>query len=102
MKWGKDGKVNKENKELTSLIVDALEHLGYTNAAITLSQESGCVSARDDIIIMRKDIELGNWDKALVALQCIDDMKEEDGIKKGMIFDIMEQKGATRISVLTT
>ncbi|KAF4656484.1 hypothetical protein FOL47_008896 [Perkinsus chesapeaki] len=92
MKWTRDEKASKENKELASMMVETLEHLGYTNAASALSQESGCVSAREDIVIMRKDIELGNWDKAIVALQVLKINDENDKIKKRMIFDIMEQK----------
>ncbi|KAF4669170.1 hypothetical protein FOL46_001587, partial [Perkinsus olseni] len=67
-----------------------LGEMRYEEAASVLSRESGCVSARGEVILMRKQITSGLWDEALASLETLE--IDDDSVKKLLGFDIREEQ----------
>ncbi|KAF4755910.1 hypothetical protein FOZ63_024276 [Perkinsus olseni] len=62
----------------------------YEEAASVLSRESGCVSARGEVTLMRKQIKGGLWDEALASLEKLE--IDDASVKKRLGFDIREEQ----------
>ncbi|KAF4692131.1 hypothetical protein FOZ60_014085 [Perkinsus olseni] len=63
----------------------AVAKTGYEEAASVLSRESGCVSARGEVILMRKQIKSGLWDEALATLEQLE--IDDESVKKRLGFE---------------
>ncbi|KAF4727396.1 hypothetical protein FOZ63_002671 [Perkinsus olseni] len=68
----------------------AVAKTGYEEAASVLSRESGCVSARGEVTLMRKQIKSGLWDEALATLEQLE--IDDESVKKRLGFGIREEQ----------